>query len=631
MSSPDGRTPGRAAHGPRRHHGPHRPPPRDSKADDSDAAVIGREFGAYLLGRIADIEGRPEDSLAELRALEFIYEKTLFPDFEYSSSTPSSRTWLTGASEARRRALDEPAGGDRGALRRPARRRCRRAGLRFRPGRVWTKAFEYTRRAADRAGAIFANREAIHSTPRRSGRGPHQPSPRRRSLDGDSRSPRVVWQPPFSYDEAVADFEAIQQAAARLGDRVKEGEALCNQASSHWWRLSEAYKGLVEKCAREAMAIAEETGDERILARGLYSLAMVDQKAGNLHEADTKLLHSVEICRRRKLTGPLVTDLTWLGAHAGWRGDYRPSLQYSSEAARLAETSHEGLYELVSLCFLCNAHAGLGEWDLAFKVVDEVRQKSRERENKYGMARGLNTSGWLHRQLGDLRQAIDLDREALDLSRSAKLANPEIYSTLNMAEDHLALNEIGTAQGILLEAAERLRGGFFDSHLWKWQMAVALMFARVFLIEGDLARADTHLTEGLAIAQRTESRRHLAEGLRLRGEIWFASGRAEDARTELRRALEFAEGTAAPRTIWETAGALGRALGPAREAEARDAYRRALEALHGTLPRIPRPELRDTLLRSELVAQLIEEAARLGVTLPPDQPQRPAPPPATPR
>jgi tetratricopeptide (TPR) repeat protein len=146
-------------------------------------------------------------------------------------------------------------------------------------------------------------------------------------------------------------------------------------------------------------------------------------------------------------------------------------------------------------------------------------------------------------------------------------------------------------------------------------MRVGLMFARLYLTKGDLDRADTHLTEAIRIAEPTESRRHLAEGYRIRGEIWFAAGRAEDARTELRRALEVAESTASPRTIWETAGALGRALGPTREAEARDAYRRALEALQGALPRVPRPELKDTLLGSEPVAQLLEEAARLGITL----------------
>ena len=47
------------------------------------AAVIGREFGAHLLGRIANVEGGLDESLADLRALEFIYEKALFPDLEY--------------------------------------------------------------------------------------------------------------------------------------------------------------------------------------------------------------------------------------------------------------------------------------------------------------------------------------------------------------------------------------------------------------------------------------------------------------------------------------------------------------------------------------------------------------------
>ncbi|HWC04823.1 MAG TPA: adenylate/guanylate cyclase domain-containing protein [Methylomirabilota bacterium] len=580
------------------------------------AAVIGREFGAHLLGRIADIPGRLDDSLADLRALEFIYEKTLFPDLEYVFKHALVQDVAYGSLlKPRRRALHELVG--RAIEELYADRmddHVAELAHHFAQGEVWPKAFEYARRAGNRARAIFANREAIHFyTQAIEAAARMSPPPGDADLLAIHEARGSVWHLVSSYDQAVADFEAMQQAAARLGDRVKEGEALCNQAGSHWWRFSEAYKGLVEKCAREAMVIAEETGDERILARGLYSLAMVDQKAGGLREADAKLLRSVEICRRRSLTGPLVTDLTWLGAHANWRGEYRPSIQHAGEAARLAAASHEGFYELVSLCFLSNAHAGLGEWDLAFRFIDEVRQKSRERENKYGIARGLNTTAWLHQQLGDARRAIELDREALDFSRSAKIANPEIYSTINLAEDHLCLGQIGDAETILMEAAVRLRVGAFDSHLWKWQMRVGLMFARLYLTKGDLDRAKAHLTEGLRIAEPTESRRHLAEGYRIRGELWLAAGRVDDARAQLRRALEVAEATGAPRTIWETAGALGRALGPPLEDEARDVYRRAVEALRSTLPRIPRPELKETLLRSEPVARLLEEASHLGI------------------
>jgi class 3 adenylate cyclase/tetratricopeptide (TPR) repeat protein len=582
------------------------------------AAVIGREFGAHLLGRIADIQGRLEDSLADLRALEFIYEKALFPDLEYVFKHALVQDVAYGSLlKPRRRALHGLVG--RAIEELYADRLDDHVGElahHFAQGEEWPKAFHYARRAADRAREIFANREAIHFyTQALDAAARVNPPPGDADLMAIHEARGGVWHLVSSFDQAVADFEAMQQAAARLGDRVKEGEALCSQAGAHWWRFSEAYKGLVEKCAREAMVIAEETGDERILARGLYSLAMVDQKAGSLREADEKLLRSIEICRRRNLAGPLITDLTWLGTHAMWRGDYDRSIRLVREAADLAASSHEGFYELVALCVLCNAHAGFGQWDRAFEALDEVRRKSEERENKYGIARGLNTNGWLHHQLGDARRALELDREALEFGRSAKLSNPEIYSTINLAEDHLALGEMGTARSILTEAAERLRIGHFDSHRWKWQMRVALMLARVLQAERDLDGAGRHLAEALEVAERTESRRQVAEGYRIRGELWLAAGRTDDGRSELRRALEMAEAAAAPRAVWETAGALGRALGPDREPEAREAYRRAIQALQASLPRIPGPALRDTLLRSEPVARLLEEAASLGVAL----------------
>jgi tetratricopeptide (TPR) repeat protein len=582
------------------------------------AAVIGREFGAHLLARIADIQGRLEDSLAELRALEFIYEKTLTPDLEYVFKHALVQDVAYGSLlKPRRRTLHELVG--RAIEELYADRlddHVAELAHHFAQGEVWAQGFGYARRAGDRARAIFANREAIHFyTQALEAAARMSPPPGDADLMAVHEARGTVWHLVSNYDQAVADFEAVQRFAARLGDRVKEGEALCNQASSHWWRFSEAYKGLVEKCAQEAMVIAEETGDERILARGLFSLAMVDQKVGLLREADAKLERSVEICRRRSLTGPLVTDLTWLGTHAMWRAEHSRSIALSREAAGLAGSSHEGFYELVALSVLCNAHAGLGEWDAAFRVLDELRRKSRERENKYGIARGANTAGWLHHQLGDVRRAIELNRESLDISRAAKIANPEIYSTINIAADHLALREMGNARDILTEAAERLRVGHFDSHRWKWEMRVALMLARVFLLEQDLDRAGAHLSEALETAERTESRRHLAEGYRIRGELWLAAGRTEDAQAELRRALEVAESTATPPTIWETAGALGRALEHTDEMAARRAYRRALDAIEGTLPRIPRPELKESLLRSEPVARLIEDAKRLGVAV----------------
>ena len=234
------------------------------------AAVIGRQFGAHLLGRIADIQGRLEESLADLRALEFIYEKTLFPDLEYVFKHALVQEVAYGSLlKPRRRALHELVG--RAIEELYADRldeHDAELAHHFAQGEVWPKAYKYGRRGGDRARAIFANREAIHFyTQALDAATRMSPPPGDADLMAIHEARGLVWHLLSSYDQAVADFEAMQQAAARLGDRVKEGEALCNLAGAHWWRFSEAYKGLVEKSARLAMVIAEETGDERLLAR----------------------------------------------------------------------------------------------------------------------------------------------------------------------------------------------------------------------------------------------------------------------------------------------------------------------------------------------------------------------------
>jgi predicted ATPase len=47
------------------------------------ASVIGREFTHRLLDRLADIRDRTETYLHELKAIELIYEKRLFPELAY--------------------------------------------------------------------------------------------------------------------------------------------------------------------------------------------------------------------------------------------------------------------------------------------------------------------------------------------------------------------------------------------------------------------------------------------------------------------------------------------------------------------------------------------------------------------
>ncbi|MFQ5946329.1 MAG: AAA family ATPase, partial [Anaerolineae bacterium] len=587
----------------------------DGKRAVQLASVIGRQFLVRLLERIAGLTGQLEGLLGELKALEIIYEQGLLPepayvfkhaviqDVAYNSLLRQRRSEVHRAvghaiEELYADRLEEHYG---------------ELTHHYFHGQVWDKAFEFASKAADKARAIFANREAIHFyTQALEASAKVSPPPNHAELMAIYESRGMVWHLLTNYDAAVADFEAMQGLAQQLRDRVKVGEALCNQAASHWWRFSEAHKGLVEKCAREAMAIAEETGNELILARALSSLGMVDQKAGMLRQADVKLLRSVEICRRRSFKGPLVPNLVWLGAHANWRGEFQDAIAHCREAERVAQEIHEGFLELVAYLFACNAHAALGEWDLAFQVLDDAMRKGRERENKYAVARGTNTLGWVHSELGDFGRAADFNREGIELGRAANIPNNEINAVINLADNYLNLGEIGPARKFLEETAERIKTGFFDAHLWRWNIRVPLAFARAAFLERDLDRAVVRLDESLVLAETTESRKYIAEARGLRGELLLAAGRRKEAIEELRGAVALAEAISCPTQVFRLSHQLGRALAQDRQLDTgREILSRALQVVEATSSRIPQ-RLRPTFLASAQVATLREDLAQLG-------------------
>jgi predicted ATPase len=127
------------------------------------AAVIGREFTHRLLDRLADIRERTEVYLQELKAIELIYEKRLFPEIAYTFKHALTQqvAYETLLQERRRalharivEALEARTGnGVAEQVERLAHHAVR--------GAVWDKALTYCRQAGERAMARSAHREAV--------------------------------------------------------------------------------------------------------------------------------------------------------------------------------------------------------------------------------------------------------------------------------------------------------------------------------------------------------------------------------------------------------------------------------------------------------------------------------------
>src|SRR5262245_36215426 len=127
------------------------------------ASVIVRDFTRRLLDRIAEIRERSEDLLQELKAIELIYEKTLFPELAYMfNHALTHEVAYNSLLMQRRRELHRLIG--HGIEELYADRLSEHYEVlahHFSKAEEWSRAVDYLVNAAEKAARAFAVREAV--------------------------------------------------------------------------------------------------------------------------------------------------------------------------------------------------------------------------------------------------------------------------------------------------------------------------------------------------------------------------------------------------------------------------------------------------------------------------------------
>jgi class 3 adenylate cyclase/pimeloyl-ACP methyl ester carboxylesterase len=137
--------------------------PETSKAALQIASVIGREFTARLIERVAGLQRDAPQALGELRAVELIYEKSIFPELAYMFKHALTHdVAYESLLRQRRRDLHRRVGEvieELYAERLPE--FYETLAWHFGQGEVWGKAVDYRLKAADQARSRFAYAEAV--------------------------------------------------------------------------------------------------------------------------------------------------------------------------------------------------------------------------------------------------------------------------------------------------------------------------------------------------------------------------------------------------------------------------------------------------------------------------------------
>jgi tetratricopeptide (TPR) repeat protein len=184
------------------------------------------------------------------------------------------------------------------------------------------------------------------------------------------------------------------------------------------------------------------------------------------------------------------------------------------------------------------------------------------------------------------------------------IANAE----LNLGDIFLARRDLCLAREYL-DGVDRLVKNPVTSDWMKWRYSTHLFssLGELWLARGDPAKAREFAEQCLELATRTDSRKYLVKGYRLKGEIALIQHKWEDAESMLRQSLSIAEAIGDPTQLWKTHFALGQLRAETRKAgAARGAYRAARDVLDRMKANVQDPRLHASLESSPLIRHIYE-------------------------
>ena len=579
------------------------------------ASVIGREFAFRVLRVILEMEEELRRHLANLQGLEFIYEKGLFPELEYmfkhalTQEVAYNSLLLQRRKEFHRRiaeAMEELYAETLPKYLGPLAYHYYRA-------EAWEKAFEYMMAAGERARAAYATREAVDYFDK--------------AIEVSQRIPDVVskeqlmrlygsrartWRAMTEYEKAVPDYEMVAEIARELGDKGREARALMDLAWCYGGGGGPMEMEKAKECLDKSLEIIKETGDVAGEVRWLIQAGGWRGLMGQLAEAEADLQRALDMCRQFGDRRGIGLAVGYLGLLHHFMGDFEACIREVQESADIARDWGNQFLLLSTFHWVLMGFAGHGEYDEAFKALGELSRLAHEIGSKHFIVLVPNHYGWLYNELCNFEKAIVHDEEGVEVSQRYDDPECEIFSLLNLVGDYIRLGDYDRAQYYLDEVQKKRELKWYRERRWRYDMHLTRYLSEVWLARGDYPKAMEFAEDTLARGQNTGSKKYIAMGWKLKGEVLMAMGRLDEAADCLEKARELADQIGNPPLMWKTRYSLSQVYSKQGKPEAAKAeLEQAIAVIERMASKVSDAEVRETFLRSQPVQAVREELKAL--------------------
>jgi class 3 adenylate cyclase/tetratricopeptide (TPR) repeat protein len=495
------------------------------------AAVIGRNFGAGLLGRVLETNGELATKLTELEHLVLIFLTAPEPDRTYSFKHALTQEVAYGSLLERRRRVYHAAVG--AGLEELYRGRTEEVAellaYHFARSAEAEKAVDYAIEAGEKAHRRWANTEALAhfgSALKRLETMPDSAENRLRRIDAVVKQGEIIFAL-GRHAEHIAALDAIRTIVQESADSRRRA------AWSYWAGFLHSIAGSRPEVSiaycREASTIAEAEGLNDIKAFAECCLTHVYAMAGSLREAVEAGERALPVFEARGNVWWACRTLWGLSIATIYLGQWQRSLECCQRALEHGQALNDRRIQVVSWWRLGWTHIQRGDWETGVRCCQEALALSpspldtamAKAAQGYGMVR----LGQVRAGTAQLAEAVAwFDQSHLHLTRSS--------FGVWLGESYIFQGELGQAREVLDKVLATSRELGYQ-HL----EGIAERLLGQSLVDKDVDTADRHLETAAEILGSVGARNEYAKALVTRAELRRAANDPAEARRLLEQAL----------------------------------------------------------------------------------------------
>jgi tetratricopeptide (TPR) repeat protein len=475
--------------------------------------------------------------------------------------------------------------------------------MHFERGRDFERAVEFLIHAGDNAMQIHANEKAVEHYSRAMDFLPRLVAERQASvLSAIYQKRGAAYLATGHFDHAVGDLTDLLCQARSVKDRMKEYRALNALAEVYFYahRLDD-----LDKCAGDALRIAEDLGDERLRVETMAFIAMRQDIVGELAEAKRNLDEIIRVARTFDYRRALLDALAWRGQLYFFQSEYECAREVLLEGLNLASDLRHGPLLIQTQFFLGLSLGNMGRISEGLATLGRALEMARRNGDQYWPAKILNCIAWIYRELENFDEAAKYDLESLRLARANKVREAETNSLINLGYDcsHDADREKA------LSSFEKA-GAILEVDVWsRWIFQIRLFagLATHHLSQRELDKAETYAQLLFRSATHYEARKYIAIAHKLLAEAAIERGDLVEANAHLNAALDLLAAYSVPVVEWKIYSLFGRLRFQLGDRSAGEAFERARTVVQTIAGNVEDEKLRALFLRSPAVEALLRE------------------------